>query len=182
MSHEQQTISPRVQAQSSGAGPSARCHLHPGCTRVGDWGQPAEPVVVTAALWHFQLRSSASHDPNHLYLLGGITPLHKSGCSRTTLFNECLLHLLLDNSRSQWVTMVKETDVESAVDTMRAVLRVQHYSHRTEEAYIGWVWRFFAPALRYESESSRQPPRHRMAQRHHANHLGLCGYITSNGF
>ena len=28
------------------------------------------------------------------------------------------------------------------LDEVRRVLRVKHYSLRTEQAYVGWIWRF----------------------------------------
>jgi hypothetical protein len=38
------------------------------------------------------------------------------------------------------------------IEQMRRAIRVRHYSLRTEEAYLGWVRRFFAYTRRHPRE------------------------------
>ncbi len=50
------------------------------------------------------------------------------------------------HGRGRWVLMVREASAPDApkprrLDRVREALRTRHYSRRTEEAYVAWIWR-----------------------------------------
>ncbi|MEX1308924.1 MAG: site-specific integrase, partial [Candidatus Sulfomarinibacteraceae bacterium] len=48
----------------------------------------------------------------------------------------------------------QRAEAPKLLEKMRRAIRVRHYSIRTEEAYLGWVRRFFAFTRRHPKELS----------------------------
>ncbi|MGQ9594822.1 MAG: phage integrase N-terminal SAM-like domain-containing protein [Anaerolineae bacterium] len=97
--------------------------------------------------------SDASADQGHpkhaiapaWHRVPGILPSAGRISRITTRLPTCRLWLFLSHSSNQLYSNFTERSIPMAkklLDQLREVLRLKHYSYRTEEAYVDWVRRF----------------------------------------